>query len=517
MSGQATLIAVFARFKACQRTAALLDGQTLTFDRLYRSALRLALRLRAQGDGPVVIYGHKQLAYLTAIWACIIAGRTFIPTESDNSVARLQQIIAGAQATLLLNLTATPTASLTAGAWLPVADGDEAAPTPMLTATIREAAPHQSAYIMFSSGTTGLPKGIGVSYANVADFLGWIGRDFPLSGAISGNIRYCFDVSLYELWLSWLFLQPLVVLDHQHFFNTRLALQAHAQQATACWVSTPTITRFYLNDKQFNAQTLPALRHFLFCGEVLSKELVSALWQRFPGARITNTYGPTECTVAVTAIDIQPHHLTDAAALPLGRARPGTRLTLATPDASRGELLISGASVGVGYLNAPPAQQARFFVNPRGENSYRTGDIVSLQADVLYFQGRADREIKLQGYRLDLNEIEQVLQSLPQVRDAFVETWSRQGHLQGIAAFVLGAEGEPDFALLGQLMAQRVPVWMVPKRWYAMSDQYLNFNSKLDRRAVSAATQSQGKYYVYVHDADDSPAAAQQPARHRDS
>ncbi|MDU4094720.1 MAG: AMP-binding protein, partial [Pantoea sp.] len=465
MSGQAALIAVFTRFNASQRTAAVLDGQTLTFDRLYHRALRLAIRLRAQGDGPVVIYGHKQLTYLTAIWACIIAGRTFIPTESDNSTERLQQIIAGAQATLLLNLTTTPTASLTAGAWLSAVEADDAAPTPTLTAALREVAPCQSAYIMFSSGTTGLPKGIGVSYANVADFLGWIGRDFPLSGAVSGNIRYCFDVSLYELWLSWLFLQPLVVLDHQHFFNTRLALQAHAAQATACWVSTPTITRFYLNDKQFNARTLPALRHFLFCGEVLSKELVSALWQRFPGARITNTYGPTECTVAVTTIDIQPHHLSEAA-LPLGRARPGTRLALATPNVSRGELLISGASVGVGYLNASPAQQARFFVNPRGENSYRTGDIVSLKAGVLYFQGRADREIKLQGYRLDLNEIEQVLQSLPQVRDAFVETWSRQGHLQGIAAFVLGTDGEPDFALLSKLMAQRVPIWMVPKRWY---------------------------------------------------
>lgn len=517
MKGQSALVAIFARFNGCHRPAALLGERSITFDALYRSAARLAVTLRAQGDAPVLIYGHKDLRFLTAMWACILAGRTFVPTEDENSDARIQQIQHSAQASLLLNTTAR--ANPATCRQLAVRDGGTLS-APDLAHVVRAVDADQNMYILFSSGTTGRPKGIGVSYANVAGFIDWIRRDFPLGGAVSGNIRYCFDVSLYELWLSWLFLKPMVVLDHQYVFNTRLAIQRHAAAGTACWVSTPTLTRCYLNDRQFNADALPALRQFIFCGEVLTKTLVNALWQRFPDARITNTYGPTECTVAVTAIDIHPHHVGDERPLPLGAARPGTRLTLSASEGAVGELIISGNAVGSGYLNASPEQQARFFINDRGEKAYRTGDRGIIRDGVFYFQGRDDREIKLQGYRIDLNDIEQVLLSQPGVREAFVDTWHRQGYLQGICAFVLfddDHEGDgADFARLGKALATRMPPWMIPRRWYAISEPSLNFNSKLDRRAISAATQSKGKYYVYVHDADDRSAASpQSPDCHR--
>ncbi|MFP1800075.1 AMP-binding protein [Lonsdalea quercina] len=508
MEGQSALLAIFARFSGCKLPAAMLGERRMTFDALYRSAMRLAVTLRAQGDAPVLIYGHKDFGYLTAMWACILAGRTFIPTEADNCDERIQQIQHSAQASLLLNTTQR--ANPATCRQLPVRDAGYLAAPPDLSRVVNTVEADQNMYILFSSGTTGHPKGIGVSYANVADLTRWLHHEFPLDGAVSGNIRYCFDVSLYELWLSWLFLKPLVILDHQHLFNTRLAIQRHAEAGTTCWVSTPSLTRCYLNDRQFNADALPALRQFIFCGEVLTKALVNALWQRFPGARITNTYGPTECTVAVTAIDIHPRHVEDERPLPLGGVRPGTRITLSPPGDAIGELIISGKAVGSGYLNATPEQQARFFVNDRGEKAYRTGDRGVIRDDIFYFQGRSDREIKLQGYRIDLNDIEQVLLSLPGVREAFVETWRRHGYLQGICAFVLSDEGDDtDFARLGNAMATRMPPWMIPRRWYAISEPCLNFNSKLDRHAVSAAAQSKGKYYVYIHDADDRPAAYQ--------
>lgn len=514
MKGQSALLAIFARFRGCHRPAAWLGERSITFDSLYHSAARLAVTLRAQGDAPVLIYGHKDLRYLTAMWACILAGRTFVPTEDENSDARIQQIQHSAQASLLLNTTTR--ANPATCRQLAVRDGGtRSAAAPDLSHVVRTVAPEQNMYILFSSGTTGQPKGIGVSYANVADFTDWLRRDFPLDGAVSGNIRYCFDVSLYELWLSWLFLKPMVVLDQPNFFNTRLTIQRHAAAGTTCWVSTPSLTRCYLNDRQFNAEALPALRQFIFCGEVLTKTLVNALWQRFPDARITNTYGPTECTVAVTAVDIHPHHVGDEGPLPLGVARPGTRISLSPSEDAVGELIISGNAVGSGYLNASPEQQARFFINDRGEKAYRTGDRGVIRDGLVYFLGRDDREIKLQGYRIDLNEIEQVLLSQPGVREAFVDTWRRQGYLQGICAFVLfddDDEGDgANFARLGNALATRMPPWMIPRRWYAISEPSLNFNSKLDRHAISAATQSKGKYYVYVHDADDRSAASQLP------
>ncbi|AUH01221.1 alanine-phosphoribitol ligase [Prodigiosinella confusarubida] len=501
VQGQPALWAIFQRFRHCQ-TAAYhhIDGD-LRYDELYFLANDLSRQLIAQGDGAVMIYGHKDKRYLIAVWACILAGRAFVPAETDNSTARLTQVVAGAGVQLVLNATADA-AHLTQKEvpWWPVALVARRQAQPVLA--LRQVPPSATMYIMFSSGTTGLPKGIAVSYDNVSDFVGWLAEEFVLNGAVSGNIRYCFDVSLFELWLAWLNLQPLSALDHREFINTRKYISRHAAYRTVTWVSTPTITRYYLNDKMFSAVSLPHLTHFIFCGEVLSKALVSELWQRFPGCRITNTYGPTECTVAVTHVDIQPKHLTDTLPLPLGSVRPGTAIEIAPAAAERGEMVIKGRSVGVGYLNATPQQQARYFIDAAGVRGYHTGDLGSVCQHWFYFWGRTDREIKLQGYRIELNEIEGYLRSLDQVREAFIEPWYRRDTLQGISAFVL-SDDPPDFAAMGQAMCRHFPPYMIPKRWYAITHQSLNLNSKLDRKAVSESATREGKYYVFVNDAGD--------------
>ncbi|MFS1904614.1 AMP-binding protein (plasmid) [Vibrio lentus] len=473
----------------------------LSYFQLFDNAITLASSLRKHGSDPVMIYGHKNRAYLVAYWACILAGRTFVPIESDNHLSRVEAIATKSGATLVLNTTATslsPELSISAqyvsiDTTLSPSDREQAV-TQWSTqaATFND---HDTMYMMFSSGTTGAPKGILVSYANTVDFIGWITDAFPLEGAISGNIRYCFDVSLYELWLAWLHGQSISSLDHHDMVNTRLAIERHRQHGTTTWVSTPSMMAYYLKDRQFSAESLPALSRFIFCGEVLPKPLVERLKHQFPQSSIINTYGPTECTVAVTSIEILAHHLADPRPLPIGRVRPNSQILI---DQDTQEILIQGASVGNGYLGAKDEQDRKFthLMSSRGRR-YHTGDLGRMEGDTLYFLGRSDREIKMQGYRVDLNVIEQALHSLPEVEDAFVEPWFRKGQIQALRAFVKAPFALADYA---DSLVTQLPPYMVPKFWYAIETNQLNFNSKLKRDSVVKHALKQGECFVFHYD-----------------
>ncbi|WP_225622249.1 AMP-binding protein [Musicola keenii] len=505
------LITLFARFEGTSAIAYHHIDGCLTYRQLYLGALALAEQLDIATAGrtprpPVLLYGHKNRVYLIAYWACLLTGHPIVPMETDNADARLRTIADSIQAELLLNLT------------------DETAPDcgipviPVTMALCEQAAPslnercrrmgmdfgHDNiisgtAYIMFSSGTTGAPKGIRIGYPNLAHFVRWIEGRFPSPGAVSGNIRYCFDVSLYELWLAWLHLEPISTLDYRDIINTRKMIARHAEAGVQTWVSTPSLVRNYLQDRQFRQENLPQLNTFIFCGEVLPKEMVDALWRAFPGCRIVNTYGPTECTVAVTACDITPEMMSDPAPLPIGRARPGVGIHIDTTAAQngRGEILLCGAAVGEGYLNAAASQQARFFTTHNGVRGYRTGDLGSLRDGLLYFHGRKDDELKIQGYRISPGEIEHLLRQHPQVQDVIVSPWLRQGIPQALQAFVLSDQVDICPALAAYLQ-RHVPAYMIPRFWYPIDDPTLNLNSKLDRRQIAEQTPNRGKRYVFV-------------------
>ncbi|RNM20605.1 AMP-binding protein [Dickeya undicola] len=505
------LTTVFARFNGVRTAACHHTEGDLSYHQLYQSALALAAQLQAQHEAsghrqrsPVLIYGHKHASCLIAWWACLLTGHPAVPVETDNTVERLRFIADSIQASQLLNTTgqAAPDIGIPTLAVSTALCDAPATPLDEHCRRMGQAFGRDAiggvAYIMFSSGTTGAPKGIRVSYTNLAHFVRWAADAFPAPGPISGNIRYCFDVSQYELWLAWHYLQPLSVLDYRDFINTRKMIARHADAGVQTWVSTPSLTRNYLRDREFRQDNLPQLNTFIFCGEVLTKELVSALWQAFPGCRIVNTYGPTECTVAVTACDITPDMLDDDAPLPLGYVRPGVALHINAPENSeRGEIIITGPAVSEGYLNAPPVQQARFVVEPDGTRRYRTGDIGSLRNNLLYFHGREDSELKIQGYRIILSDIENALREHPQVQDAIVTPWLLHGTPQGLQAFILSSQRDILPALAAYLR-RYFPLYMVPKFWYPVDDASLNHNSKLDRHHITRQALDKGKRYVFV-------------------
>lgn len=469
-------------------------GRDLDFGALYQASAVLAARLMAEPDTarrrPVVIWGHKDLRYPVAYWACLLAGMALVPVERDTPAGRLRQIVeqCGAGDVLIASDADGDLALVQAalqGLPCRIHTVDPAARLAGEAPTPAPRAPGDVAYIMFSSGTLGRPKGIQVTYGNLVDFIHWLPALLPEDGlqAVSGNIRHCFDVSLFELWVSWTRLHPLVALDHADFAHSTAYITRLAEAGTGLWVSTPSITRLMLKNPRFNGQMLPGLRVFLFCGEPLTRQIVAALFERFPGCRVVNTYGPTECTVAVTAADITPDHLARPGELPIGAARPGVQLRTST-GAPRGELLISGPCVARGYLNQPE-KQAHAFPAP---DCYRSGDWAEQDAAGDWvFPGRMDREVKIQGVRIDLNDVEAHIRSQPGVEDVVVEPYVLRGEPRALNAYVIGDADAGALERLARDLAAELPPYLVPRFWYAGFPAVLNANSKLDRSQLSQA------------------------------
>ncbi len=493
MSGRAhsELCAIFDRFAGESGPAYHHIAGDLGFADLHARATALARRLAGQdgGRGPVILWGHKDCSYQVAWWACLLSGRALIPVEPDTPTARLAAIAQSCGARLLL--------STEPGATLPdLPDlqswSMQALPPGPEGADRACAGDGDVAYIMYSSGSTSQPKGIRITYANLADFVLWL-RNYLLADisfeAVSGTVRHCFDVSLFELWAGWLRLKPVSALDHAEFMNSRKYIDRYARHGVGLWVSTPSSLQSYLKDPRFCVQNLPALATFLFCGEVLGKRLVQLLRDRFPRARIINTYGPTECTVAVTSVTIEPYHLAALRPLPIGYPRPGCDLRL-TGD----QIVISGPCVGAGYVGLPD-KQAAAFPTP---DSYRTGDSGTAGAGGLwYFGGRRDREIKLLGMRMDLSMIEAEILRIDGIQSVFVEPVEVAGTCRALRALVIGPESASALPKIVRKTADTLPPAMVPKFWHLCTDLHMNQNSKIDKPRMVEVALRRGADHVH--------------------
>ncbi|WP_243394556.1 AMP-binding protein [Yoonia maritima] len=472
----------------------------LSFAKLHDASAALAERLMTMDAGqnrhPVLIWGHKDLPYMVAYWACLLAGMPLVPVEPETPVDRLCQIAEVCQADIILDATIdAPFIDILSVPGLPVLDIDVNA-VPLASVTVPDFAADDVAYIMFSSGTLGQPKGIQVTYTNLADFVDWLPELLPETdhAGVTGNIRHCFDVSLFELWMSWTRRAPITALDHADFANSTGYIARLANDGVTLSVSTPSITRLLLKNKRYNGDVLPQMRAFVFCGEPLTKAIVAELFTRFPGCRVVNTYGPTECTVAVTSVDITAAHLTAEEDIPIGTPRHGVMVYTAN-DTSCGEMMIAGKCVAKGYFGLPEKQAHAFPFT----QTYRSGDWAAVDAQGQWtFQGRMDREVKIQGVRIDLNDIEAHIRKQEGVEDVVVEPYMLRGEPRALNAFVIGDASDETLASLAQTLASELPPYLVPRFWYSGFVTVLNNNSKIDRSHLHDAVKTAAFKHVHT-------------------
>ena len=447
--------------------------RSLTWAQLRAEAAAWADAARKNGAGPdvpVAIYGHKEASFFVAMVGALLIGAPFVPVDTIYPPERLRRIVEIVRAAAVYD---------TAARGFEPGDGAELAERGL-------------AYVMFTSGSTGDPKGVQIGRESVGLLGDWMLGSFGLGDApvFMNQAPFSFDLSMYEVFATLAAGGTCVLNSREQIGAAATWMPRLAANGITAWVSTPSFAHQQLANRDFSPPTLPTLRTFLFCGEPLPAALAKKLRQRFPDAVILNTYGPTEATVATTWIEINDAVLAAHDPLPVGYAKPDCELRV-----QDGEICIVGDHVMRGYLNRPDLNEAKLFVAEDGRRGFRTGDLGQMEADGLLFcRGRMDDQIKLNGYRIELAEIDEALHGLPGVEGGACAVLRRpDGTAVRLIGFVAGgATGEADArflqpdALSGwkDRLAQRLPPYMVPSELVACPALPMSNNHKIDRKKL---------------------------------
>lgn len=444
---------------------------------------------------PVVVFGELEFEMLAAFLGAVKAGHAYIPIERHTPTQRIELILQTAQPTCILAVAEFTDVQVDCPV-LDYAQLLQAAVDPTELAQLQPVSGVENFYIIFTSGTTGVPKGVQISHDNLQSFVDWELSDFalPKEQAFLSQAPYSFDLSvmsIYPALASGGRLIPLpkaVVEDFKQLF-TRLP-----ELAINVWVSTPSFIDICLMAPEFDQAHLPKLSHFLFCGEELTIQTAKKLKERFPQAHIFNTYGPTEATVAISRVEITDAILADAKRLPIGYVKPDSRVIImeegqVVAPGEIGEIVIVGPSVSKGYLNNPTKTSEAFF-DYQGQPAYKTGDAGQLTEEgLLLYNGRMDFQVKLHGYRMELEDIDHHLMQVSYVDKATVVPKYHQHKVQQLVAFVVAKpnEFEKEFALTKAIkaeLAQSVMDYMIPQRFIYVDELPRTANGKIDRKGL---------------------------------
>jgi D-alanine--poly(phosphoribitol) ligase subunit 1 len=458
--------------------------QRLTYDELRRRSDALAAHLaRRFGDNraPIAVLGHREPEMLIAFLGVVKSRRPYVPLDTVLPQQRIDKILAISRPALLLTPEEVTKLS------------SSAAPVPAAR-TERD----DPFYILFTSGSTGEPKGVIITLGCLEHFVAWMLEEqkfVPLGETFLNTAPFSFDLSVMDLYCSLATGGTLFSISRDLVANPKMLYRALENSGVTAWVSTPSFVQMCLVEEKFTEAMLPRIRRFLFCGETLAAQTAARLLERFPRARVWNMYGPTEATVATTSVPIDHSILEKYSTLPVGSAMPGTDVFVANgsgetvPENEPGEIVIAGPNVSPGYLERADLTASSFFEHC-GRRAYRTGDQGRLHDGLLFFEGRMDSQIKLSGYRIELGDVEANLLALPAVREAVVTPVIKNGAAQSLAAFVvLSSQTETShFQLtqsLRQQLADRLPVYMLPRKFVFRDAFPLTANGKVDRAQLA--------------------------------
>ena len=515
--GKTYLELVDAQAQANPDRAAFVNtrGESITYAQLKSRSDALARWIAAnesipQGS-PLVVYGHKSPLMLVCFLACAKSGHAYAPVDVVYPAARVASIIGQLGDTVAFDTRGTLAELLGPEASCPVFDPDAieaacAAPAEEGAFAPVPVGPRDPHYVIFTSGSTGTPKGVVVTADCLTNFTNWFcASAFAAPGPRIWFDRapFSFDLSVTDLAGALAQGDTMFALESEAEASLALTFEEMGKSGMTDWVSTPSFLDQCLADPSFGPDLLPDLRRMIFVGETLRPETVRRAYERFDDLKIFNGYGPTESTDMVTLCEVTDEMLAADKPLPVGYARPGTRLAILDPDTleelpvnTAGELFIVGDTVAAGYWGRDDLTQAAFASCPdaiaKGERSYRTGDEAQIDdTGMLHFHGRLDLQIKLHGYRIELGDIESVIGALSQVQSVCVLPVVREGVISHLVACVVPAAdvSERGFKLSKQLKTlarESLPSYMIPTAFKYLDELPLNANGKVDRKALAA-------------------------------
>ena len=459
------------------------DGD-LSYGQLWAQALALAGHLRESGmqsGDPVALCLPRSIELAVGALGIMAAGGCYVALDPAYPDDRLKFMLADSGARVVV-ATADTAARLDAARSVEPLQPVSPAPVDPQPVAVRD-----PAYIVYTSGSTGRPKGVLIEHRSLGNLVDWHERTFDVTASDRSALISSpgFDAAVWEIWPS-LAAGASLIIPPDCLKTNPIALRDWllAERITTTFVPTPLCEELLALDWP---ETAP-LRVMLTGGDVLHRRPRAGL-----PFRLVNNYGVSEAAVVSTSGTVAPADAAgECAELPtLGAAISGVKLTVIdsqgqpVPPDTEGELVISGISVGRGYVGHPIHNHARFHLNAANERCYRTGDLVRLQADgQLVHLGRLDEQVNIRGLRIELGEITAVLDQHPKVRASTVVAVGNNGSRR-LRAFIVGAAGRPPAtAELRDFLSKRLPPHMIPTDCTMLDQLPINANGKVDRKLL---------------------------------
>jgi amino acid adenylation domain-containing protein len=500
------------------RPAVLVDGKQLTYGELLESARRIAATVQRHrgSSGLSGVLAYRSATAFMGVLGSLLAGKGYVPlnrtfpaertvamferAECDSivvdlgSLPQMEKLLDRAQKRVLAVLPEVEDVGSYRERWPNHSFSGSGDLAPAREWQEPEAQPNGIAYLLFTSGSTGVPKGVMVSHRNVATFLDYMVERYAITeeDRLSQMFDMTFDLSVFDMFVAWERGACVCCPSQKTLIKPGKFIQ---DAELTLWFSVPSVAVFMKQLGMLKAGQYPRLRWSLFCGEPLPVSSASAWMEAAPNSILENLYGPTELTIACTLYRWNASRSVDEAEMgivPIGYPYPGMDVMVADESLNEvspgkeGELLMNGPQMSLGYWE-DAEKTAAVFVRPPGKTGvyYRTGDRVRRPVgdQPLTHLGRIDFQVKVQGHRVELGEIEAVVRKISGFDGVVAVGWpvTSSGY-GGIEVFVEGVANGKDG--LRTAVANELPDYMVPKRFHFMNRLPRNVNDKFDRKAM---------------------------------
>jgi amino acid adenylation domain-containing protein/non-ribosomal peptide synthase protein (TIGR01720 family) len=473
--------------------AVVFQDTILTYTQLNTRANQLAHRLITRGVGresAVAVLVDRSIELVVSILAVVKAGGVYVPLDARYPLSRMRVVMEETGASVLVTEQTTHVHQLAESAHVvvnvdPCLVGQDSGDPGIVCD------PEQLAYVMYTSGSTGAPKGIAVTHRNVASFA----LDPCWRGAHERVLMHspsAFDASTYELWVPLLSGGQIVIASPGEVDIPSLEQVITEHDITSVFLTTSLFNLM----AEHNPGCCAGVQQVWTGGEMVSPPAIQSVLDACPKTIVVHGYGPTETTTFATCHVVRPQYEVSHT-VPIGRPLANTQVYVLdgglqpVPVGVVGELYIAGVGLARGYLHRPGLTAERFVACPFGEpggRMYRSGDLVRWNSDGdLVFVGRADEQVKVRGFRIEPGEIETVLTEHPQVGQAVVIAWEDRPGDKRLIAYVVAASGTiVGLDLLREYVRERLPEYMMPAAFMVLDRLPLTPNGKLDRAALPA-------------------------------
>lgn len=447
-----------------------INHEVLTYEEGYRRVLKLSINLKKQGNSPVIIYGNKNIDGFISVLSCIVAKRCYIPISLCTPNSRIKDIIKSTKSTLLLKNEEININNI------------ECLTVNSLNSKYKNSieqynSNNNNAYIIFTSGSTGNSKGVPITYDNLNHFIKWIIHLNEFQNCNNLNVlsqaNFSFDLSVMDIYFSIYKNCSIIAIDDNMKENLSKIYNVISFEKINFLIMTPTFIKLLMLDNQFNGANFSSIKYMFFCGECLEVTTVQKLRNRFPKVVIINAYGPTEATCCVSLTEIT-NDMFKNEILPIGKVDTSA----VNIDIINEEICLEGESVFNGYIEEN-------MISCFSNKYYRTGDLGKIINNFLYCSGRIDSQIKYQGYRIELGDIENNLLKIDGIREAAVIVKYKPNTkiVKLVKAFVV-LDIKMNENKIKEKLAKLVPSYMIPKTIIILSQIPVNKNGKYDRKKL---------------------------------